>query len=53
MGSAQLCQTNAECPSGVLCKWQDCTVGTGVAALHPSLTMCGIQSQAPFDCTAH
>ncbi len=48
-GSAQLCQTNAECKNGMTCTWQDCMVGT----LMPSLTMCGIQSQAPFNCSAH
>lgn len=47
-GSAQLCQTNAECITGS-CLWQDCTVGT----LSPSLTMCGLQSAAPFNCVAH
>lgn len=47
-GSAQLCQTNAECITGS-CLWQDCTVGT----LKPSLTMCGIQAKAPFNCVAH
>jgi hypothetical protein len=47
-GSAQLCQTNAECLTGT-CIWQDCTVGT----LKPSLTFCGLQSAAPFNCVAH
>ncbi len=47
-GSAQLCQTNAECKTGT-CIWQDCAVGT----LKPSLTMCGLQSGAPFNCKAH
>jgi hypothetical protein len=51
-GSAQLCQTNGECLSGS-CLWQDCTVGTGVTTVHPSLTLCGIQSAAPFNCVAH
>jgi hypothetical protein len=47
-GSAQICQTNAECLTGS-CLWQDCSVGT----LKPSLTMCGLQSAAPFNCVAH
>jgi hypothetical protein len=47
-GSAQLCQTNAECITGS-CIWQDCMVGT----LKPSLTLCGLQSAAPFNCVAH
>jgi len=48
-GSAQLCQTDAECVNGAECIWQDCTVGT----LKPSLTMCGLQSSAPFNCVTH
>jgi|HubBroStandDraft_6_1064221.scaffolds.fasta_scaffold13061_5 hypothetical protein len=47
-GSAQICQTDAECITGS-CIWQDCSVGT----LKPSLTMCGLQSAAPFNCVAH
>lgn len=49
-GSAQLCQTEAECPGGS-CTWQVCNVGgLGTAA---NLTMCGTQSAAPFNCTPH
>jgi hypothetical protein len=48
-GSAQLCTTNGECKTGQ-CIWQDCMVAAGLA---PSLTMCGIQSAAPFNCKAH
>jgi hypothetical protein len=47
-GSAQLCQTNAECKSGS-CIWQDCTVNGNMV----SLTMCGTQTGSAFNCTAH
>jgi hypothetical protein len=57
MGSAQLCQTDAECVNHMQCVWQVCTIPTTVdgvsVTLMPNLTMCGIQSAAPFDCSAH
>ena len=52
VGSAQLCQTDAECKTGT-CEWQDCSVGSGLLSTQPSLTLCGIQSAAPFNCKAH
>jgi hypothetical protein len=51
-GSAQLCQTDAECKNGMTCTWQDCSVQTPYGAASPNLTMCGIQSDAPFNCSA-
>jgi hypothetical protein len=33
------------------CQWQTCNVSG--ALIEPQLTMCGIQSAAPFNCTAH
>ncbi len=47
--SAQLCQTDAECPKGVSCIWQDCAVGGSTL----ELTMCGIQMGQVFNCKAH
>jgi hypothetical protein len=57
MGSAQLCQTDAECVNHMTCSWQVCTIPTTVAGvavtLKPNLTMCGLQSAAPFNCAEH
>ena len=50
-GSAQVCQTTAKCKNGMTCQWQTCNVSG--ALIEPQLTMCGIQSAAPFNCTAH
>jgi hypothetical protein len=47
--SAQLCQTNAECTGGLECIPQSCNVG---AALPAMLTLCGLQSNATYTCTA-
>jgi hypothetical protein len=54
MGSAQLCQTDAECKNGMKCIWQDCKVGMPEpSTANVELTMCGVQSASPFNCTAH
>jgi|HubBroStandDraft_1064217.scaffolds.fasta_scaffold30428_1 hypothetical protein len=58
LGSAQLCQTNAECVNHMDCTWQVCSIDTTIdgvpnVMLMPNLTMCGLQSAAPFNCTAH
>jgi hypothetical protein len=52
-GSAQLCQTDAECKNGMKCSWQVCSVTTPYSATPamPNLTMCGLQSAAPFNCS--
>ena len=48
--SAQLCQTNGECTGGqVECIPQSCNVG---AVLPANLTLCGLQSNATYKCTA-
>jgi|HubBroStandDraft_1064217.scaffolds.fasta_scaffold30428_2 hypothetical protein len=52
-GSAQLCQTDAECKNGTTCSWQVCNVQTPYGAAMPNLTMCGLQSDAPFNCSEH
>jgi hypothetical protein len=52
-GSAQLCQTNAECKNGMACSWQICNVTTPYGPAMPNLTMCGLQSAAPFNCAEH
>jgi hypothetical protein len=51
-GSAQLCQTDAECKNDMTCQWQVCDVQTPYGAASPNLTMCGIQASAPFNCEA-
>jgi hypothetical protein len=54
MGSAQLCQTDGECKNGMKCTWQDCKVGMPEPAMaNVELTMCGVQTASPFNCTAH
>jgi hypothetical protein len=47
--SAQLCQTNAECTGGQTCIPQSCDVG---ATLPANLTLCGLQSNDTYKCTA-
>ena len=47
--SAQLCQTNGECAGGVQCIPQSCNVG---APLPANLTLCGLQSNSTYQCTA-
>jgi hypothetical protein len=51
-GSAQMCQTDAECKTGS-CLWQDCSINLSGQTLKPSLTMCGLQNNPPFTCKAH
>ncbi len=51
-GSAQLCQTDAECKNKQTCQWQVCDVQTPYGAASPNLTMCGPQTGAPFNCKA-
>jgi hypothetical protein len=52
--SAQACQTNAECVNGMTCSWQDCNIaGTAGIISPPQLTLCGVQSESPFDCSNH
>jgi hypothetical protein len=41
--SAQLCKTDAECENGGSCVAQTCAYGA-------MLSICGVQSQDPFDC---
>jgi hypothetical protein len=47
--SAQLCETNAECTGGAKCIPQSCNVGAIVPAM---LTLCGLQSNSTYTCTA-
>ena len=47
-GSVQFCQKTCECKDGSECIPQSCNVMAGVPA---NLTMCGLQSQAPYNCT--
>lgn len=49
--SAQACQTSAECVNGATCSWQDCAV-SGIP-MEPELVLCGVQSEAPFNCSNH
>jgi hypothetical protein len=52
--SAQACQTTAECVNGMTCSWQDCSIsGTSGIIPAPQLTLCGPQSEAPFNCVPH
>jgi hypothetical protein len=50
-GTAPLCQTNAECPNHD-CTWQDCKFNNSPLT-QAELTMCGVQTGAPFYCHAH
>jgi hypothetical protein len=49
--SAQACQTSAECVNGMTCSWQNCAI-MGVSPV-PELTLCGVQSGSPFNCSNH
>jgi hypothetical protein len=49
-GSVQFCQKSCECKDGSECVAQSCTVTSGVP--NANLTMCGLQSQPPYNCTA-
>ena len=42
---AQFCRTNAECPGGVQCIAQSCTLGANVH-------LCGLKSGPPYNCVA-
>jgi hypothetical protein len=44
--SAQFCKTDAECKNGQACIAQTCEFGA-------MFNICGVQSQAPFDCKAN
>jgi hypothetical protein len=44
--SAQLCKVTSECIGGQSCISQTCVLGA-------KLNICGLQSQAPFNCTAN
>jgi hypothetical protein len=44
-GQAQLCKGNAECQNGMTCIPQTCLEGA-------NLDLCGLTSQAPFNCKA-
>jgi hypothetical protein len=48
-GSVQFCQKTCECKDGSECIPQSCNVG---ASLPANLTMCGLQSQQPYNCMA-
>ena len=48
-GTVQLCQKTCECKDGSECVPQSCNVG---ASLPANLTMCGLQSQQPYNCMA-
>jgi hypothetical protein len=48
--SAQICESTAECQNGLPCIAQTCNVSSSLPAVH--LAMCGLQSAAPFNCTA-
>jgi len=49
-GYAQICETTKECQNGMQCVKQSCNVN---AALPPAkLSMCGLQTTTPFNCTA-
>ena len=47
-GSVQLCQKTCECKDGSECVPQSCNVG---ASLPANLTLCGLQSEKPYNCT--
>jgi hypothetical protein len=50
-GSVQFCQKTCECKDGTACLPQSCDLG--VAGVPPAnLTMCGMQTMAPFNCMA-
>jgi hypothetical protein len=55
VGSPQLCQTDAECKNSMHCIWQVCTIHTTVdtvpVTIYPNLTMCGLQTVAPYQCS--
>jgi len=44
--AAQLCKTDAECQNGQPCISQTCVAGA-------NLSVCGLQSQSPYDCVAN
>jgi hypothetical protein len=44
VGAAQLCQTDIECKNGQTCIPQNCAGGA-------HLSLCGLQSAAPYSCT--
>jgi hypothetical protein len=37
--------------NGATCSWQTCNVSG--APTPPQLTLCGLQSEAPFNCSEH
>ena len=45
---AQLCTQTSECQNGMECVKQTCQLNTVTSA---TLTMCGLQAKAPFNCT--
>lgn len=47
-GFAQICETTSECKNNMPCIPQTCNATNPPA----KLTMCGLQSQSPFDCAA-
>ena len=49
MGSVQFCQKTCECKDGSACIAQSCATAPGVPPA--KLTMCGLQSESPFNCS--
>ncbi|MGO9833804.1 MAG: hypothetical protein ACLP1X_06285 [Polyangiaceae bacterium] len=48
---AQICTTTKECKNGMQCVAQVCAVVISGVTANAHLTMCGLQTQAPFNCT--
>jgi hypothetical protein len=46
---AQVCRATSECGGGLRCISQSCAIGAGLPPAN--LSMCGLQSAAPFNCT--
>jgi len=49
VGYAQICEKQSECGGGLKCISQTCAIGSTQA----HLSMCGLQSSPPFNCTAN
>jgi hypothetical protein len=48
---AQICTATKECKNGMQCISQVCAVVISGVTAQAHLTMCGLQTQAPFNCT--
>jgi len=49
---AQICEQTSECKNAMQCIPQVCMVTISGIPVNADLTMCGLQSQAPFNCKA-